>query len=110
MPTYVYKCDNDHTFEVVQSMSDDALDSCEVCGAPARRQLFAPAVHFKGSGFYTTDYARKGASKSSNGSDGSGDAKRPEKKAESKSGSDSKDSGAKAGSTPAGGAKSSGDG
>lgn len=71
VPTYVYKCDNGHTFEAVQSMSEDALDTCEVCGAPARRQLFAPAVHFKGSGFYTTDYARKGAgAKSSNGSGG----------------------------------------
>lgn len=98
MPTYVYKCDNDHTFEVVQSMSEDALDSCEICGAPARRQLFAPAVHFKGSGFYTTDYARKGAAKSSNGSgsEGSGDAKKAEKKPEAKSGSDSKGSDAKA--------------
>ena len=107
MPTYVYKCDNDHTFEVIQSMSEDALDSCEVCGAPARRQLFAPAVHFKGSGFYTTDYARKGAGKSSNGSDekGSGDAKKPEKKSESKakpeakSGSGSSGSGSSSGSS-----------
>ncbi len=106
MPTYVYKCDNDHTFEVVQSMSEDALDSCEICGAPARRQLFAPAVHFKGSGFYTTDYARKGAAKASNGSgsEGSGDTKKTEKKPEAKSGSDSKGSDAKATS------KSGGDG
>ncbi len=59
MPTYEYKCDNGHTFDAMQSMSEDALDSCEVCGAPARRVLHAPAVHFKGSGFYTTDYARK---------------------------------------------------
>lgn len=68
MPIYEYKCDNGHTFEAMQSMSEDALDSCDVCGAPARRVLHAPAVHFKGSGFYTTDYARKGAgAKSSNG-------------------------------------------
>jgi putative FmdB family regulatory protein len=71
VPIYVYKCDNGHTFEAMQSMSDDPLDTCEVCGAPARRQLVAPAVHFKGSGFYTTDYARKGAKKSAtNGSGG----------------------------------------
>lgn len=70
VPTYVYKCDNDHTFEVVQSMAEDALDACEVCGAPARRQLFAPAVHFKGSGFYTTDYARKGAAAKASGNGG----------------------------------------
>ena len=70
MPTYEYRCDNGHTFEITQSMSEDALDSCTICGAPARRILFAPAVHFKGSGFYTTDYARKGnATKPINGSD-----------------------------------------
>lgn len=100
MPIYEYKCDNGHTFEAMQSMSEDALDTCDVCGAPARRVLHAPAVHFKGSGFYTTDYARKGASKSSNGSggDGSGDAKKPEKKTESKP----KDSGTKAASKSGG--------
>ena len=95
MPTYVYKCDNGHTFEAVQSMSEDALDTCEVCGAPARRQLFAPAVHFKGSGFYTTDYARKGAA--AKGGSGAG-----ESSSETKSGSkgDSKpDSKPKAGSS-----------
>lgn len=70
VPIYVYKCDEGHTFEAMQSMSDDPLETCEVCGAPARRQLVAPAVHFKGSGFYTTDYARKGAAKS--GGNGSG--------------------------------------
>ena len=70
MPTYEYRCDNGHTFEITQSMSEDALESCTVCGAPAQRILFAPAVHFKGSGFYTTDYARKGnATKTANGSD-----------------------------------------
>lgn len=73
MPIYVYKCDIGHTFEAMQSMSEDPLDTCEVCGASAQRQLVAPAVHFKGSGFYTTDYARKGAAKSgSNGSGGEG--------------------------------------
>lgn len=78
MPTYEYRCENGHTFEALQSMSEDALDTCEVCGAPAQRILSAPAIHYKGSGFYTTDYARKGAKKpvadsgssSSGGSDG----------------------------------------
>jgi putative FmdB family regulatory protein len=95
VPTYVYKCDNDHTFEVIQSMSEDALDTCEICGAPARRQLFAPAVHFKGSGFYTTDYARKGAPKPAvNGSGGesSGGDSKSEKKADSSRSSDSSSS------------------
>jgi len=96
VPTYVYKCENDHTFEVLQRMAEDSLDSCEVCGSPARRMLFAPAVHFKGSGFYTTDYARKGAGKESNGSagDGSKDSKSETKSSDSSSkSSDSKGSG-----------------
>lgn len=87
VPIYVYKCDNDHTFEVVQSMSEDALDACEVCGGAARRMLFAPAVHFKGSGFYTTDYARKGAGKDANGAAGEGAKESSESKSESKGGS-----------------------
>lgn len=93
MPIYEYKCDNGHTFEAMQSMSEDALDSCEVCGAPARRVLHAPAVHFKGSGFYTTDYARKksGSGKSANGSEGS-KSEGKDSKGDSGSGSSSSDS------------------
>jgi putative FmdB family regulatory protein len=59
MPIYEYRCEKGHTFEVIQRMSDDALDACEVCSAPAARVLHAPAVHFKGSGFYNTDYGTK---------------------------------------------------
>jgi putative FmdB family regulatory protein len=62
MPIYEYLCENGHRFEVLQRMSDDALSTCEVCGAPVQRVLHPVAVHFKGSGFYTTDYGRgKGA-------------------------------------------------
>jgi putative FmdB family regulatory protein len=95
VPIYVYKCDNGHTFEAMQSMSEDPLDTCEVCGAPARRQLVAPAVHFKGSGFYTTDYARKGAKKSAtngSGGEGSSESKSSESSSSSKSDSGSKSS------------------
>ena len=63
MPIYEYRCANGHTFEVFQSMSDAAVSECVECGADCERVLSAPAVHFKGSGFYTTDYARKGAKK-----------------------------------------------
>jgi putative FmdB family regulatory protein len=59
MPIYEYRCEKGHTFEVIQRMSEDALDACEVCEAPASRVLHAPAVHFKGSGFYNTDYGTK---------------------------------------------------
>jgi len=91
MPIYDYKCDNGHTFEAMQSMSEDPLDTCEVCGAPARRQLVAPAVHFKGSGFYTTDYARKGAAKSGGNGSGGGESK--------SEGSSKPDSGSSSGSS-----------
>ena len=60
MPIYEYRCRNGHTFEVSQRMSDDPVRTCEVCGAPVERVFHPVAVHFKGSGFYTTDYARKG--------------------------------------------------
>jgi putative FmdB family regulatory protein len=59
MPIYEYRCTKGHTFEVLQSMSDDPLTKCEVCGSPVERVLHSPAVHFKGSGFYNTDYGTK---------------------------------------------------
>ena len=68
MPIYEYRCDNGHTFEVMQSMTDDAISSCEECGAPVERVFHPVAVHFKGSGFYTTDYAKKKAPKGGGGS------------------------------------------
>ena len=94
MPIYEYRCRNGHNFEAIQSMSEDPVSACEQCGAPVERVFHPIAVHFKGSGFYTTDYARKGAGK------GSGDAASEKSDSASKSdaGSDSKskpDSGAK---------------
>src|SRR3954451_6627509 len=68
MPIYEYRCTNGHTFEVIQSMSDDPVETCEECGAPVERVFHPVAVHFKGSGFYTTDYKTK--SKASSGGDG----------------------------------------
>ena len=59
MPVYEYRCENDHTFEAMQRMSDDPLSTCTVCGAPVQRVFHPVAVHFKGSGFYTTDYGRR---------------------------------------------------
>ena len=61
MPIYEYRCPDGHAFEVVQSMSDDPVTACEVCGKPVERVFHPIAVHFKGSGFYTTDYAKKGS-------------------------------------------------
>lgn len=59
MPVYEYRCDKGHTFEVIQRMSEDAISKCEVCGKPAQRVLYAPAIHFKGTGFHNTDYGTK---------------------------------------------------
>jgi putative FmdB family regulatory protein len=62
MPIYEYRCENGHTFEVVQKMSDDPVERCEECGAPVERVFHPVAVHFKGSGFYSTDYGAKAKS------------------------------------------------
>ena len=80
MPIYEYRCPNGHQFEVFQAMSDDPVAVCQECGAPVERVFRPVAVHFKGSGFYTTDYARKASEDAS--SDGQGGA---ESKSESKS-------------------------
>jgi putative FmdB family regulatory protein len=59
MPIYEYRCERGHTFEVMQRMTDDPLTSCSTCSAPVQRVFHPVAVHFKGSGFYTTDYGKK---------------------------------------------------
>ena len=60
MPLYEYKCPNGHLFEVIHGMTEDGPTECEVCGAsPLQRVLHPVAVHYKGSGFYSTDYGRK---------------------------------------------------
>jgi putative FmdB family regulatory protein len=58
MPIYEYRCRNGHEFEVFQSMSEDPVSRCPECAAPVERVFRPVAVHFKGSGFYSTDYAR----------------------------------------------------
>ena len=71
MPIYEYRCnDCGHQFEVSQRMSDDPLTECEVCGGQVSKMLFAPAIHFKGTGFHNTDYGskRRGAGDDSAGS------------------------------------------
>lgn len=93
MPIYEYKCENDHVFDVIQKMSDEALTECQECGAPAVRVLHPVAVHFKGSGFYNTDYGKKkgGGNGAASASEGSAESKSSssDSKGESKS-SDSK--------------------
>ena len=87
MPIYEYRCDRGHTFEVMQRMTDDPLTSCSTCDAPVQRVFHPVAVHFKGSGFYTTDYGKK---KSAASTDSKPDSKESSKdsKSDSKKGKD----------------------
>jgi putative FmdB family regulatory protein len=95
VPIYEYRCDDcGASVEAFQKMSDEPLTECEECGGPLRKVLHPVAIHFKGSGFYTTDYG-KGSGRRTGGKDaGSGE-----------SSSDSGDS-----SSGAGESSSSGDG
>ena len=85
MPIYEYRCEQGHTFEVMQRISDDPVSTCSTCEAPVARVFRPVAVHFKGSGFYNTDYGtrkrsremkeKEGASKSDSSSSSSSDSK-----------------------------------
>ena len=86
MPIYEYRCPKGHVFERFQRMSDPAPEVCEVCGeGPVEVVLYPVAVHFKGSGFYTTDYGRGGKKKEAPSKDGAGEkSDKSEKKVEKK--------------------------
>src|SRR3712207_1379163 len=58
MPIYEYRCEQGHTFDVLQRMSDDPVEHCTTCEAPVRRVFTPVAIHFKGSGFHNTDYGK----------------------------------------------------
>ena len=88
MPLYEYECDAcQHRFEVIQKYSDAPIDTCRKCGGPVHKLLSSPAIQFKGSGWYITDYARAGKSDEGKSASNS-DAKSSETK--STSGGDSK--------------------
>jgi putative FmdB family regulatory protein len=84
VPIYEYRCPNGHTFELFQKMSDAPAETCPTCGAgPVEKLLFPVAVHFKGSGFYSTDYGKgKRTSKEGGAEPASGGEKTTEKPAE----------------------------
>lgn len=99
MPTYDYLCEQGHRFDLVQRFSDDALTRCVECGAPCKRLLHAPAIHFKGSGFYSTDYGSK-----KRGPNGAGQESKSESASSGDSGgssSDTKTSSSEGSKTPA---------
>src|ERR1700759_295273 len=90
MPIYEYRCKKGHSFDVVQRFSDDPIEVCEVCGAPASRVFHAPAVHFKGSGFYNTDYGtRKRSREMKESKEGSSKSESSSSSSDSKSSSNS---------------------
>jgi putative FmdB family regulatory protein len=96
MPIYEYRCERGHTFEVMQRMTDDPLTSCSTCESPVQRVFHPVAVHFKGSGFYTTDYGRrKAASSDSAGGSSSTEQKSSDSSSSSEKKSDSSSSGKK---------------
>ena len=88
MPLYEYRCEAcGRRFEKIQKFSDQPLETCELCGkGPVHKLLSSPAIQFKGSGWYITDYAKKGQSPSTEGasSNGAGKGEKPEAKTESK--------------------------
>ena len=88
MPIYEYRCEQGHTFEVMQRISDDPLSSCQSCEAPVSRVFRPVAVHFKGSGFYNTDYGTRKRQREKGESDSE---TKTETKSESKSESKSSD-------------------
>jgi putative FmdB family regulatory protein len=92
MPTYEYRCENDHLFEVMQRMADDPLQSCTICGSPVQRVFHPVAVHFKGSGFYNTDYGKRKKGGSSDGATPASESNSDESKKDSKKDSKSSDS------------------
>jgi putative FmdB family regulatory protein len=96
MPIYEYRCERGHNFEVLQRMTEDPLTVCEEHGTPVHRVFHPVAVHFKGSGFYNTDYGtskrkRESEKSASEGAD-KHDAKSKETKTETKSSESSKSS------------------
>ena len=82
MPLYEYQCDAcAHRFEVIQKFSDPPVDVCPKCGGQVKKLLSSPAIQFKGTGWYITDYARKG---DSGGSTPSSSESKPETQTDTK--------------------------
>jgi putative FmdB family regulatory protein len=92
MPIYEYRCDRGHTFEVIQRMTDDPVTSCSTCEAPVQRVFHPVAVHFKGSGFYNTDYGKQQADSSTSEDSTKSETKTESSKTESSTASESKSS------------------
>jgi len=92
MPIYEYACADGHRFEKRQGFDADPVMTCPTCDAPSERVIHVPAVHYKGSGFYTTDYGRSGSYQSDSKADtgDTGDTGSSEKKSSPQPGSKTK--------------------
>jgi putative FmdB family regulatory protein len=101
MPIYEYRCENGHTFEVMQKMTDPPVESCPEDGTPVQRVFHPVAVHFKGSGFYNTDYGKKksGAAAASDGDSSSSSSSSSDSKTSSESSSSESSSKSSSGSS-----------
>ena len=106
MPIYEYKCEQGHTFEVMQRMSDDPLVTCQTCAAPVQRVFHPVAVHFKGSGFYNTDYGTRKRAREKSESGETASSSDSKQTTESKPNTESKSSSSEAKSAPASGGSS----
>jgi putative FmdB family regulatory protein len=94
MPIYEYRCERGHQFEVMQKMTDDPVQSCSRCDAPVQRVFHPVAVHFKGKGFYNTDYGtrRRNRELERSGKDGADKTESKSKESSSSSSSSSSES------------------
>jgi putative FmdB family regulatory protein len=85
MPLYEYQCEAcGHRFEVIQKFSDAPVETCQRCGGAVRKLLSSPAIQFKGSGWYITDYAKKDSGSSASGSSETKTESKTESKTETK--------------------------
>ena len=85
MPLYEYECEScGKRFERIRKFSDPPIETCVACGGPVHKLLSSPAIHFKGTGWYITDYARKDARSSDGGKAGNGEGAKTEAKTETK--------------------------
>lgn len=109
MPLYEYQCDDcGHRFELIRKFSDDPVRNCPSCAGSVRKLLSSPAIQFKGTGWYVTDYARKSDSSDAqpasgegkSGSDAADAPKKESKKTDSSKTGSSPEAGSKTASTP----------
>ena len=107
MPIYEYRCENGHLFEVMQKITDDPVTTCEQCDAAVQRVFHPVAVHFKGSGFYNTDYGTAKRTREMDGKDGGDASEATSAKEAAKAGAAKSGGGTESGSSASGSASSS---